>query len=180
MDQFLTAFWPNAAATLSGIILGLPTALWVNRIALRSAEHISLKSQIQRLDHALEVLISSMNENRTILGAYSKVVAESKVRWCLNLNISAWDAIKADFMAEHTAPSLRGEVAYHFSQLSALVNLNQQYLGFAFGTNASMSGSEKTRESISTNLKGMCEALDVQAGKLTTSLQQLHASLPTD
>lgn len=177
MESFLSAFWPNAAATLVGIVFGLPIAMWVNRLALKSIERAALKSQSQRLDHALQVLISAMETNKGILREYTQVLSESKVRWRLSLDISAWDAIKTDFISELTDPSLRRNLAFHFAQLLFLTNLNQEYLGFAFGTNASMSGSAKTKESICTNLKTMCEELDQHAGELIAASKAVKLTL---
>jgi hypothetical protein len=177
MDAFLIAFWPNAAATLVGIVFGLPIALWVNRLALKGAARASLKSQSQRLDHALQILMSAMESNQRILQEYAQVLSESKVRWRLNLDVSAWEAIKTDFIGELTDPSLRRQVAFHFTQLLVLTNLNQEYLGFAFGTNASMSGSERTRESINADLKSMCEELDKRAGELVIASKAVRLSL---
>lgn len=177
MDAFFLAFWPNAAATLVGIIFGLPIALWVNRLALRGVERVALKSQSQRLDHALQVLISAMETNKGILQEYTQILSESKIRWRLGLDVSAWDAIKTDFIGELTDPALRRNLAFHFAQLLFLTNLNQEYLGFAFGTNASMSGSKKTRESISTNLKTLCEELDQHAGELIATSKSVRLTL---
>lgn len=177
MDAFLLAFWPNAAATLVGIVFGLPIAMWVNRLALRGAERASLKSQSQCLDHALQILVSAMETNQGILQEYTQVLSESKVHWRLSLDVSAWDAIKTDFIGELTDPSIRRQLAFHFAQLLILTNLNQEYLGFAFGTNASMSGSEKTRESINANLKAMCEELDQRAGELIATSKAVRLTL---
>ena len=166
MDAFLTAFWPHAAATLVGIVLGLPVALWINRLALKNTERSTLRVQVQRLDHALQVLISAMESNQSLLGEYANVLSESKVSWRLNLDVSAWDVIKADIVAELTDPDLRRQLAFHFMKLNSLRALNQEYLGFAFGTNASMSSAEKVRESIKTNMKSMCEELQSHAVEL--------------
>ena len=46
MDAFLSAFWPNAAATVAGIVLGFPVALWINRLALKNAERSTLSNQV--------------------------------------------------------------------------------------------------------------------------------------
>ena len=177
MDAFLLAFWPNAAATLCGVILGLPRAMWVNRLAVSGAKQTAMQSQVQRIDHALQVLISAMEANRELLREYAEVLASSRVKWRLNLDVSAWDAIKADFIAELTDPLLRREVAFHFSQLAILTNLNQECLGFAFGTNASMSGSNETRLSISEDLKSMCVELGQQAERLIASSRATKLSL---
>lgn len=169
MDAFLLAFWPNLAATLVGVVFGLPIALAVNRLALRGAEQTTKKAQAQRVDHALQVLISAMRANASLLRDCGELLATSRVRWRLGLDVSAWDAIKADFIAELTDSALRREVAFHFSQLEQLTVLNQEYLQFIFGTNASMSGSEATRTSIGSHLKTMCNELSLQADKLVSA-----------
>jgi len=166
MDTFLTAFWPNAAATIVGVVLGLPIALWINRLTLKSAEHSTLQLKVQRLEHALRVLIAAMEANLVLLADYAKVLSDSKIAWRLNLDVSAWEAIRDDLAAELTDPDLRRQLAFHFMTLKALRALNQEYLGFAFGTNASMSSAEKVRESIKTNMQLMCQELQAQATQL--------------
>src|SRR5947208_9315445 len=120
MDAFFSAFWPNAAATLVGVILGLPVALWVNRLAVKGAARAARENQIQRVDHALQVLVSAMEANRNLLQEYAEILAASRLRWRLAVDTSAWDAIKEDFVAELTDPALRRRIAFHFSQLSIL------------------------------------------------------------
>jgi len=166
VDAFLTSFWPNAAATLAGIVFGLPVALWINRLALKNSERSTLSNQAQRLEHALQVLNAAMESNHSLLSNYAAVLSESKVSWHLNLDVSAWDAIKTDVVAELTEPELRRQLAFHFMKLDALRNLNTEYLGFAFGTNASMEGSEEVRECIKENMGSMCEELQAQSSEL--------------
>ena len=177
MDAFLIAFWPNVVATLVGVVVGLPIALWVNRLALRGAEQTAKSGQAHRADHALQVLISAMQGNGTLLREYAEVLATAKVRWRLGLDVSAWEAIKTDFIAELTDSSLRREAAFHFSQLEVLTVLNQEYLQFIFGTNASMSDSDATRTSIGNHLKTMCNDLSLQAEKLVSASTAARQSL---
>jgi len=178
MDAFLTAFWPNAAATIVGVVLGLPIALWINRLALKNAEQSNLALKVQRLDHALTVLVAAMESNLLLLESYASILADSKVTWHLNLDVSAWEAIKDDFAAELTDPDLRRQLAFHFRELNSLLSLNAEYLGFSFGTNASMSGSEQVKASIKANMQSMCEELQRQATQiidLSKSAQQSSA-----
>ena len=179
MDAFLSAFWPNLAATLVGVALGLPIAMWVNRLALKGTERTTQKVQSQRVHHALQVLVSAMEANGGLLREYAQVLSVGQLKWQLGLDVSAWDAIKADFVAELTDPSLRREVAFHFSQLVVLTALNQEYLAFNFGTNASMSDSNKTRNSIGETLKKMCSHLSLQADNLVATSRVAQQSLST-
>ena len=169
MDAFLVAFWPNLAATVAGVVLGLPIALWVSRLSLRGSERSSQRSQAQRVHHALQVLISAMKSNCATLREYSEVLASAHLRWHLGLDVSAWGAIQADFIAEITDPALRREVAFHFSQLKTLTFLNQQYLQFNFGTNPSMSEANATRTTIGNDLKNICGECALQAERLVAA-----------
>lgn len=176
MEAFLTAFWPNLAATLVGVALGLPIAMWVNRLALRGAERTARKSQAQRVDHALKVLISAMQANAVLLREYAELLESGMISWRLRLDVSAWEAIKGDFVAELTDPALRQQVAFHFSQLVVLSAINQEFLGFNFGTNASMSGARDTRTQLCQTLKSMCIDLSAQGESLVTiSKETQHA-----
>ena len=177
MDAFFSAFWPNAAATLVGVVLGLPVALWVNRLAINRAARSTQESQIQRVRHALEVLIAAMGSNSTLLLEYVEVLAGSRVKWRLALDTSAWEAIKADFVAELTDPALRRRVAFHFSQLDLLRSLNSELLSFVAGTNASMSDANATRSSINETLRSMCTQLAAEATELISVAKTARQAL---
>ena len=177
MDAFLDAFWPNVAATLVGVVLGLPVALWVNRLATSRSTADARAAQELRVDHALQVLTSAFESNTTLLRDYSDVLAASKVRWNIGLDLSAWSAIREDLAAELTDPAFRRKVAFHFSQLSLLRRLNDEYLGFAFGTNASMSSAEQTKTSIRSNMQSLCDQLHAEAVELSLACKEARRGL---
>jgi hypothetical protein len=166
MEAFLAAFWPNLAATAAGVILGLPVALWVNRLAQSGVNREARAAQAQRVCHALEVLAAAMQSNQSLLKDYADVLAGSKARWTLPLDTSAWDATKDDLLAEMTDPALRRELAFHFLQLKTLRNLNSELLSFSVGTNASMSSAKETRAGLNATMCSMCATLEEQAKQL--------------
>lgn len=178
-QTFLASFWPNLAATIFGVALGIPIALWINRLASKGTQRLATQSQHHRLDHALQVLILAMEENQIILSQYKETLEQDRIKLELGLDLSAWNAISADFSAELTSPSLRRLIAHYFIQIAELKYLNQEYVGFVFGTNASMMGSAGTRELFRNTMTEMCAKLFNQGNDLVISANDLRKSIGT-
>ena len=141
------------------------------------SESSAKAAQKARLAHALDVLVVALQNNAINLEEFAGIIGDSKAKWYFALDTSAWDTIKADIAPELTDPELRRKLAYHFGQLSALEDLNQQFLSFAFGVNRSMSSSDKTRESIKVTLVSLAKGTRVDALELISAATETRAKV---
>ena len=137
MAGFWVAFLPNVAATLVGVLVGVPLALLINRRAVLHGEAARAVAEKARVADALEVVSKALTYNATPLETLVQTLEQGKAQLDLPLDTSAWGAVKAD-VSGIVEPELRRRLAFHFSRLEALVELNSMFLTFVTGTNASM------------------------------------------
>lgn len=173
--QFWTDFWPNFTSTILGLILGLPLGLWTNRKIVISQDTQRQKEEEQRLKTALQIILEALTENNTRLHATIATINSSRVQFDIELDISAWDAVKDDITLHLHDPDLKKRIAYHFSRLTTMAKLNSMYLDFSAGIGSTLGGVEKTRESLKNHLlttadflsKDISEILPLINNKLT-------------
>ena len=147
-SQFWIDFWPNFTSTVFGLFLGLPLALWTNRIFSNTQNKQNIAEQTQRLNNALEILKQTLLENNDRLKTTINTINGSQVQFDIQLDISAWTAVKDDIVQYLHDPNLKKRVAYHFSRLSTIAQLNTMYLDFATGVLGTLSNAAVTREAL--------------------------------
>lgn len=179
MNDFWNAFWPNFASTAVGVVSGLPAALWLNRQAIAHGEGVRTSADRHRLAQALSVVAEAIRHNSSNLDNLLKILGDNQALFDISLDTSAWEAVRADFSSE-IEPGVRRRLAFHFQRLETLVTLNDLYLSFIIGTNASMSSAEGTKEKLGPLLAtlateqrneglALIEAIDTAVAKLKPS-----------
>jgi hypothetical protein len=177
MEEFLTAFWPNLAATVLGIAIGVPIALWLNRIAVGAARREELSAEKTQLLNACDVIEGILNFNNGVIIQYITELNSDQARWLLDLNTTTWGAVSADFSSNLTPPALRSRMSHQFGRVATLVWMNEQYLGFVFSINASMSNAAIAKANLLTNMIGLCNTLVVDNAVLLSILADLRKEL---
>src|SRR4051812_4904854 len=93
MSGFLEAFFPNLAATILGVVLGLPVALYVNR-RLTSLQHLrDAKAESTRRNRVVDVLVSACEYNAKVLDNIKELSLKGRVMRNADLQITTWEAI---------------------------------------------------------------------------------------
>ena len=165
-SQFWTDFLPNFTSTVFGLLLGLPLAFWTNRKFTNAQDNQKQKEQKLRLENALKIIRQTLTENNARLQITVATINSGKVQFDIQLDISAWDAVKDD-IAEHLHdPNLKKRIAYHFSRLNTMAKLNGMYLDFSAGIGAALGGVETTRDALKSNLLAT-------AGFLSTDIAEI-------
>lgn len=177
MDEFFFAFWPNLAATLVGVVLGVPIALWVNRIADGAAKNAELSDKKKQLLNACNVIESVLKFNYARVVQYPEILRSRQIAWNLGLNTTTWHAVSVDFSSELTPPELRSRMSHQFGNVATLLWLNEQFLSFSFGVNASMSNASTVKDSLSLRLVELCDLLTAETDALLKMTTDLKASL---
>jgi hypothetical protein len=93
MHQFLEAFWPNLAATLIGIVLGVPIALALNELILRRQRRLQTEDQHRQVKGAIEVLVAACRYNVGVLDTIRVAAEEGKAMHSPDLRLTAWDVV---------------------------------------------------------------------------------------
>jgi hypothetical protein len=70
----------------------------------------------------------------------------------MQLDISAWDAVKEDIIEHLHDPNLMKRIAYNFSRLTTMANFNTMYLDFSAGIGSALGGVERTRDALKSHL----------------------------
>ena len=145
------------------------------------------KEQKLRLENALKIIRQTLTENNARLQITVATINSGKVQFDIQLDISAWDAVKDD-IAEHLHdPNLKKRIAYHFSRLNTMAKLNGMYLDFSAGIGAALGGVETTRDALKSNLLAtagflstdIAEILPLIDAKLTNKWEPLPITAPT-
>jgi hypothetical protein len=178
LHEFFDAFWPNVAATFIGIIAGVPIALWLNKSAQRNANNTIREQQKTRVNNALAVLVAAMDANTRKISEYKQreIVSPGR-RWIFDIDTSAWDAVKTDFLAEFVDSQHRRDLAFHFLQLSRLWHLNDHLMSYSHGINAEVSGAEVTGRWLREEIDKMCCQLEEDAHRLIKKSRQTQGDL---
>lgn len=151
-SQFWIDFWPNFTSTILGLLLGLPLALWTNRIIINTQGRQKQREEKEKLQNALQIIQQTLNENNTRLESTISTINIEMVQFDIQLDISAWDAVKEDITQYLNDPDLKKRIAYHFSRLATMARLNTMYLDYSAGILSALGGVEKTREALKNTL----------------------------
>ena len=166
-SQFWSNFWPNFASTIGGLILGLPIALWTNRIVVAGQSRKQKNEEKARLEKALHIIKQTLAENKQRLLITREVINDNKVQFETQFDISAWDAVKTDIIKFLHDPLLQKRIAYHFLCLSALDKLNSIYLdSTAIGVSSIITGREQMKESLKTHIVTSIEFLIIDIDEI--------------
>lgn len=175
--SFWANFWPAFTATIGGVIVGVPVALWIDRhaeqrAALRREEQHRLAEQ-RRLEEErartcevlkqLEPVIRRHAEWFSDLGAWSNLYEyyEGPLE-------ELWKVLRQQIVSTHLSDRrLFGDLAIHFERcgrLDELVRLRAT-LSLA-GPSAQQARVQTELEAIQTRLNSMKNAQDVQPEEL--------------
>jgi hypothetical protein len=127
--MFWEAFWPNLAATVIGVVFGVPAALFLSARGSREAAASKHKEDHDRLRAALTGISTSMDHNTAALGGLAKLLTDKRP-WAdyRDIDISAWDACKDEIVPILRDPDLQRRLAFHFHRLDILTHLVKSHL----------------------------------------------------
>ena len=145
---FWSSFWPNLASTIVGVGGGVPLGLWLNRRALTHSNAARRRAERAEVAHTLEVLSAAIDDNRARLETFATVLKRNETLFDLGLDTSAWGALQAGLTSELKDPTLRRQLARYFVRLGGIVALNERYLRFLVGVDASMSSAPEVKKKL--------------------------------
>jgi hypothetical protein len=123
---FWDAFWPNMAATFVGAALGIPAALWINRMAVRAANRQEHLREAQRLDTLATTMQATIEHNTEPLRTLADLSPES-VCWVTGLEHAIWETSRDDVVSLLPQFELKVDLARYFENLVQLEKLNERY-----------------------------------------------------
>ena len=174
MNQYWIDFWSSfmsgGLATIGGLIIGLPVALWTDRLIKKRELKIEKDEELKILNTALGIIRDVIDDNFAKLGKAYSTIQNEQVQTSLRLNTSAWDATKHDILKSLHNPDLKRNIAYHFEKLHSVETLNSLYLEKATGVSVALSGNKDTREVFKQNLIEEITSLINESDELKKSI----------
>lgn len=138
MDAFWHDFLPNFAATLFGLIFGIPISLLLDRFITSWREKDKRKEEQQRLIQASKMIFEAFGRNYDQMKSLEDTVRQRMGKENLEIDYSAWDAVKTDIIQYLHKPELQSRLARHFSRLQYLVKVSDMYTHYHFGVESAV------------------------------------------
>jgi hypothetical protein len=79
LSTFLDAFWPNLAATLIGVVIGVPIALFLNEFVLSRQRKLQAADTHRQVHNAIDVLVDACRYNTLLLERMAKEAEVGRV-----------------------------------------------------------------------------------------------------
>lgn len=126
MSIFLDSFWPNLAATLIGIVLGVPIALALNELVLRRQRKLQTEDQDRQARDSIEVLIAACRYNINVLDSMRKEGELGRVMHNPDLRITTWEVVFPALCTTASDPELLQMLSHHWLRLRRIQALSDE------------------------------------------------------
>lgn len=165
MNEFISAFLPNFASTISGVVIGLPIALYINRNLMKQQLKYAEEERKERLSEAAYTLIDACQYNLKVLDNIAELAMSAKVMRNPDLRTTTWDALKHTVTGNLTDPELLQLLSHHWLRLKRFEELNSQIFLREAGIELQLQNEEMMLEywgelyQNAINLSGHCSTL---------------------
>jgi hypothetical protein len=177
MEAFFTSFWPNLAATIFGVIIGLPVALWLHRKGHAAIERDRLQGERTRLLRSLEIIDESIAANRPRLERLKAALGAGRVLFDPGLETAAWEAVGSGVCSGLHETALPARLAYHFARLTIVSRLNGLYLNYVVSVGAPPVTAESARDVLKQDLLEAVEDLLKDSDAVVASIGETAGRL---
>ncbi|MBN2976667.1 hypothetical protein [Pseudomonas lactucae] len=126
MSAFFIEFLPGFFATVCGVILGFPVALYVNfRLAIFQRRHEAGLEKKRRGDVA-DVIVKSLRYNEKVLGRMFELCKVGEIMRDPDLQLSTWETVGSIFTEVGVEPEVLQILSHHWLRLNNLAVLNRE------------------------------------------------------
>lgn len=174
---FLRAFLPDLAATVLGVVLGLPAALYVNRRLTQHQEALEKARSTARRNDAIKVLIGALEYNQQLLERVLDLAPKCEAHRYLDLRTTTWDAVHPWFTPLCPHPELLQALSHHWLRLHNLQGLNDELFRRAVGAEPQL-GDLKVVAGMWWELGELALSLRVHSSQLSAALRELADDKP--
>jgi hypothetical protein len=178
MPGFWSDFLSHLLATVIGVVIGVPIALWIHHRALMHREERRRASDRDEVAHAVDVLTLALEANRPRLQRLAQAVAQHQALYDSGLDASAWDAVQPFLTSDLGSSAIRPRLAYHFSRVAAVRGLSDLLMRYTVGAESVFDGAPQLRQQLHAAIGSAATELDREAGELAAQLQQGKSGLP--
>lgn len=126
LPAFLDAFWPNLAATLIGVVLGVPIALLLNRRLLHHQRQLEVADTRRQVHGAIDVLVDACGYNIRVLDSIAKEAEVGRVMHNPDLQTTTWDAVGSILSTSSSDAMLLQMLSHHWLRLHRIQALSDE------------------------------------------------------
>jgi hypothetical protein len=174
MNGFLEAFLPNLGATILGVVLGLPVALFINgRLTASQRRQQAASDDILR-NLVIDVLSAACTYNIKVLSRMAELALTANVLRNPDLQTTTWDSVGSILAARCPDPVLVHQLAHHWLRLRRLDQLNEDIFKGTIGILPYVEDAEM-RIGMWQELHDSCNTLMLHATEFSERLVTLKA-----
>lgn len=180
MSLFLQSFWPNLAATLIGIVLGVPIALALNELVLRRQRRQEAEDQHRQAIGSIDVLVAACRYNIGVLDTIRTAAEEGKVMHSPDLRLTTWEVVSPVFCTIVSDSEILQVLSHHWLRLKRIQALSDEI--FAREVAKSLPPIEDSLVAMEF-WKILCENaynLSAHASEAISMLERIKTSIGTD
>ena len=176
MSIFLDAFWPNLAATLIGVVLGVLIALGLNERVLSHQRKLQIADHHRQVMDAFEVLMTACRYNIGVLDTMREEAESGRVMHSPDLRITTWDAV-APVLCTSTSPELLQLLSHHWLRLKRIQALSDEIFAREVAKSLPPIEDQSVMREFWKVLHGNALNLSVHAKQAIAMLEQMKAQL---
>jgi hypothetical protein len=165
-------FWPGLASTVASIVLGIPVAMWLERLIESRSERKAVDAADQQLRTALTVLRSTLDASVTALDEAQENLKNGGIPMAPLLDSGAWGVLQGRL---ERLPNVQvvHELAVVFNRIEEIRRLLIVYEQQFFTVQASMEGVGKLRGALVRAILKQSEVTAAEAKRLSALLRGL-------
>ena len=149
MDNFWLSSLSNFLAVFLGLIIGIPISLWLDRKLTFIRERDKTREEQQRLYQTLNILSQSFSNNCAQMESLIDTVKKGWGKENLEIDYSAWDAVKSEIVQYLHNPELQYRLSHHFARMKYLVKVSDKYHDFKFGIESAVIAKKRCKRIVS-------------------------------
>lgn len=139
---FLDAFLPNLAATLVGVVVGVPVALAIAAWARSRQKEDERDARRERFQNAVDLLLRAGAHNLELLNAVPGTLKAGQYFTGFQADLSTWDIVRAEVLLGLTDVGLRVRLAHFYEGLALFVQHQERLVTNLIGATSDQKRNE--------------------------------------
>ncbi len=175
---FLRDFWPNLVATVIGLILGLPIALWTNRWMLAHEQRAEGVEALARLRVGLESIRAAVVSNTRRSKQLVDLLRNNEAILDLGIDTTTWEVNRTDVVPLIRDPALRTRLGHYFERVATACRLGDALVAHNMALAGARIVSHGAKVELCKAITRMFEDVDADGQGLGALLEKALQSLP--
>lgn len=179
LPTFLDAFWPNLAATLIGVVVGVPIALLLNERILHRQRKLQASDELRQVHNAINILVDACRYNIKLLESMAKEAQVGRVMHKPDLRTTTWDAVGSILSTGTSDAVLLQLLSHHWLRLQRIQALSDEIFAREVARSLPALNDEALTLEFWKNLYLNARDLSAHAAEAITMLEKTKVQLMT-